>query len=99
MISIFHLCKTSRAAPIIISLLTEWVPGIQQLGREADGINNEWIYTSAPPIAVMGCIRTILPFTFIVYYRPTKKQLMVFMEKKAVYSENRMGHEYRCFKC
>jgi hypothetical protein len=53
-----------------------------------------------PLSTVMGCIGTLLPFTFIVYYRLKRKELMVFMEKKkTVYSENRMGHEYRCFKC
>jgi hypothetical protein len=44
-----------------------------------------------PLYSVIGRIGTLLSFTFIVYYRPTKKKIKDFHgEKKgAVYSENR----------
>jgi len=65
LISIFHLCKTSTAALIIISPLIERVPGIKRLGLEADGVNNEWIYTSAPPMRRHAVHRDT--FTLYIY--------------------------------
>lgn len=60
---IFHLRNTSTATLIIVSPLTERVPGIQRLGREADDVNDVWIYTSAPPIRRHGVHRD----TFALY--------------------------------
>jgi hypothetical protein len=47
----------------MISPLTERVPGIERLGHGADGVNNEWIYASDPPI----CRRGVNWDTFTVY--------------------------------
>lgn len=94
-VSILHLRETSRPTVSIISPRTEWVPGVKRPGREADRVS-EWIYTSAPPICRRGVHRS--SFTLIFDYMLTTKQLIFFMEKTAVYCENRIGREYWCFK-
>jgi len=78
--SISHLCKTSTAALIIISL-TERVPFTKRLGREADGVNSEWIYISAPPIHRHEVHRDTFNLYIYRLLQTYEKQLMVFMGK------------------
>ena len=62
------LSKTCTAALIITSPPTEWVLSIKWLGREADGVNNERIYISAPPIRRHGVQWDT--FTLYIYRLP-----------------------------
>ena len=84
---------------IITSPLTERVPGIKWLGNEVDGVNNEWIYTFAPPIRHRGMHRDTFTLYIERLLQTCEQTVVVFMENVAVYSENRTGHEYRSFKC
>jgi hypothetical protein len=55
----FPLRQNQTATLIIVSPLTGRVPGIKQLGLEADDVN-EWICTSAPPVRCRGVHRDTL---------------------------------------